>query len=172
MHGRDYGRYSRAVFSEEFELFKTLIFFCSFPFHSFFLLSFFSLCLRCRHSFLRIRGVIPALDPHPFYKPRFPRIRGGDPPQSAYHEPQCPFSPHARGGDCDGTKHPPLYPFFPRMRGARCTRPRDASRCRREELYANGDVTSYIHGRGTSRGRSDASAYTADSKRWILQALC
>ena len=38
MHGRDYGRYSRAVFSEEFELFKTLIFFCSFPFHSFFLL--------------------------------------------------------------------------------------------------------------------------------------
>ena len=101
-----------------------------------------------------------------------PRIRGGDPPQSAYHEPQCPFSPHARGGDCDGTKHPPLYPFFPRMRGARCTRPRDASRCRREELYANGDVTSYIHGRGTSRGRSDASAYTADSKRWILQALC
>lgn len=38
MHGRYYGRYSRAVFSEEFELFKTLIFFCSFPFHSFFLL--------------------------------------------------------------------------------------------------------------------------------------
>ena len=30
MHGRDYGRYSRAVFSEEFELFKTLIFFLLF----------------------------------------------------------------------------------------------------------------------------------------------
>lgn len=39
MHGRDYCRYSRAVFSEDFELFKALIFFCSFPFHSFFLLS-------------------------------------------------------------------------------------------------------------------------------------
>lgn len=97
MHGRDYGRYSRAVFSEEFELFKTLIFFCSFPFHSFFLLSFFSLCLRCCHSFLRIRGVIPALDPHPFYKPRFPRIRGDDPASGLLTAALTLFSPHTRG---------------------------------------------------------------------------
>ena len=97
MHGRDYGRYSRAVFSEEFELFKTLIFFCSFPFHSFLRLSFFSLCLRCRHSFLRIRGVIPALDPHPFYKPRFPRIRGDDPASGLLTAALTLFSPHTRG---------------------------------------------------------------------------
>lgn len=44
MHGRDYCRYSRAVFSEEVELFKALIFFALFRFTAFSSFPIFSAC--------------------------------------------------------------------------------------------------------------------------------